>query len=242
MTATLPPAASAPGAARPAAKAPAKSPPRRFDLRRNGIAVMGVFLGLILLNLLFWIVFVRPQEAAIARLLELKQTADRQQAEAAKALQHLRGVHTHAGEVQAGVGQFYDAMLSTKRERMVPFQRALTTVGQEFRVRPERVSVGNSDLPQEGLEVMAFNFPLSGGYENLRQFLARLESLDQFLIVREVSLAGGNEGGRTLQLNIGLETYFNAPELRAELAAQKAAKLKKLEKARRASRRGGNRR
>lgn len=240
MTATPQPVAAASVPPRTKGKPSVRGKRRRFDLRRDGIKIMGIFLGLILLNILFWVGFVRPQEAAISKLEELKRTSDLQQEDARRALQDLRNVHTHAGEVQAGVGQFYDTMLSTKRERMVPFQRVLTSIGKEFRVRPERVTVGNSDLPQEGLEVMAFNFPLSGAYGNLREFLARLEQQEQFLLVREVSLAGANEGGQTLQLNIGLETYFNAPELRAELEARKADKLKKLDKIRRAARRGGN--
>jgi hypothetical protein len=114
-------------------------------------------------------------------------------------------------------------MLSTKEDRLVKFQSALIEVGREFNVMPEKVSVGYDELAQEGIEALAVRFPLISGYENLRRVLARLESLDQFLIVREVGLTGAKEGGMALQLNVGVETYFNAPELREEMAKQKAA-------------------
>jgi Tfp pilus assembly protein PilO len=69
--------------------------------------------------------------------------------------------------------------------------------------------------------VLGFSFPLSGGYENLRTFLARLEALDQFLIVREVALRGGREGGTALELSVNVETYFNAPDLRDQLTRER---------------------
>jgi hypothetical protein len=84
---------------------------------------------------------------------------------------------------------------------------------------------------------MAFSFPLTAGYENLRQFLARLEEIDQFLIVRQVALGGGQEGGRLLQLSVDVETYFNAPELRRAYETDRKAKaVKRSSTPRRAAR------
>ncbi|MBP7149420.1 MAG: hypothetical protein KBD01_17960 [Acidobacteria bacterium] len=197
---------------------PAPSRARRarthFDLRRHGLRVAVIFGGLLLLNVAFWLALVRPRQVEIARLSEAKARADVTEKAAAKALEARRTVQAHVQGVQTGVQRFYEDLLSTKERRMVPFQRALAQVGREFNVEPERVAYSMKDLTAEGIEAVGFSFPLTGGYENLRRFLARLEELEQLLIVRQVSLAGGDEGGRMLQLNVNVETYFNAPGLR----------------------------
>jgi hypothetical protein len=48
--------------------------------------------------------------------------------------------------------------------------------------------------------------------------------MDQFLLVREVGLTGAKEGGRALQLNVYVQTYFSAPDLRERLARERARK------------------
>ncbi|NJN65053.1 MAG: hypothetical protein HC882_09355 [Acidobacteria bacterium] len=123
--------------------------------------------------------------------------------------------------VQEGVRSFYEEMLATRGERSVLFQRAIGAVSTEFGVRPQQASITFTEMPQEGIEVMNLNFPIEGGYENLRRFLARLESLDQFLIVREVALQGSDEGGRRLRLSVVLETAFSDPTMREEQARMK---------------------
>ncbi len=211
-------------------RGPAKDASRRkrwrFDLRRDGLRAAAFLVVLLLVNFAFWFVAVRPRQAEIALLRETKQTADATEAQARRQLEELRRVHRHAMEVQEGIRVFFEEMLSTRQQRLVPFQRALTSVGEEFGVEPRQVGVSVETLAQEGIEVMTISFPIQGGYENLRHLLARLEALDQFLIVREVSLRGSDRGGRELQLNVAVETYFNAPWAREEEARLRAWKKK----------------
>ncbi len=195
---------------------------RPLDLRRDGSRV-AAFLGVVLaLDVVLWFGLVRPQRRAVATLraegAKAEEIAKRQE----KAFADLKALHDRVTGAQRDIDKFYGEMLATKEDRLVPFQRALVQVGQEFNVAPERVAVSYSELAQEGIDALAFSFPLTGGYENLRRFLSRLESLDQFLIVREVGLTGGKEGGQALQLTVAVETYFNAPELRD--AAEKAGR------------------
>ena len=218
---------STPTAANGAPARPAPGQGQRFDVRKAAPRLMLLLLAVILVNGALWSLFVRPRQAEIARIEAEKQGDAATEKRSAEALAQLQRVHDHVVGIQAGVNRFYDEMLSTKRDRMVPFQRALDGVGRDFNVRAERVQVGSQSLAAEGIEAMAFSFPLTAGYENLRQFLARLEELDQFLIVRQVSLGGGQEGGRLLQLSVDVETYFNAPELRRAYEVDRAAKSTK---------------
>jgi len=218
---------SAPTATNGAPARPAQAQGQRFDVRQAAPRLLLLLLAVILVNGALWSLFVRPRQAEIARIEAEKQGDAATEKKSAEALAQLQRVHDHVVGIQAGVNRFYDEMLSTKRDRMVPFQRALEGVGRDFNVRAERVQVGSQSLAAEGIEAMAFSFPLTAGYENLRQFLARLEELDQFLIVRQVSLGGGQEGGRLLQLSVDVETYFNAPELRRAYEIDRAAKATK---------------
>ncbi len=217
--------APVPGAGTPARKSRPSGP--HFDVRQAAPRLLLLLLALLVLNGAVWALLVRPRQAEIARIESEKQGDAATEKKSAVALAQLQKVHDHVVGIQEGVNRFYDEMLSTKRDRMVPFQRALDGVGRDFNVRAERVQVGSQSLAAEGIEAMAFSFPLTAGYENLRQFLARLEELDQFLIVRQVSLGGGQEGGRSLQLSVDVETYFNAPELRRAYEAERAAKAAK---------------
>ena len=218
---------SAPAPNSGASARPARPSGQRFDVRQAAPRLLLLLLALLVLNGILWSLFVRPRQAEIARIESEKQGDAATEKKSAVALAQLQKVHDHVVGIQEGVNRFYDEMLATKRDRMVPFQRALDGVGREFNVRAERVQVGTQALAAEGIEAMAFSFPLTAGYENLRQFLARLEELDQFLIVRQVSLGGGSEGGRLLQLSVDVETYFNAPELRRAYEADRAAKATK---------------
>lgn len=210
---------------------------RGFDVRKHGGRVAIGLVALLLLNVVFWYFGVRPVRAEIASLQSDEQSADQARRRAEKTVEALRATREHVDAVSDHINDFFDGMLSTRRERAVSFQRALTEVGSKFRVRPEQTAVSVTDLEQEGIEVMGFVFPIRGGYQNLRYFLAELESLDQFLIVRQIALQGGREGGRQLRLNVSLETYFNAPGMREEMARQR-----EWEKRTRDSRRRGGRR
>jgi len=210
---------------RPLGTAPARrNGGGRFDVRRAAPRLLIGLLVLLAVNGVVWGVLVKPRQAEIARIEAEKQTDAQTERRSSQALAQLQRVHDHVTSLESDVARFYDEMLASKKERMVPFQRAIDGVGKEFNVQAKRVQIGTQDLAAEGIEAMAFSFPLTAGYENLREFLARLEELDQFLIVRQVSLGGADEGGRLLQLSIDVETYFNAPELRAAHEAERAAK------------------
>ncbi len=195
----------------------------RFDLRRDGFRLALGLLVLLLVDLGVWAWLVRPVRRDLVDLQQRKITADATEKREERQLAELQQLDGHVHAVQTGITTFYDKMLSTKRDRLVPFQSELLKVGRDFNVMPEKVSIGSDELESEGIDAMAFSFPLTGGYENLRQFLARLEQLDQFVIVREVGLTGSKEGGRALQLNVSVETFFNAPELREQKATERVS-------------------
>lgn len=206
---------------------PAARPKRRFDVRRDAKLLLAIFGGVLVLNLAFWILLVRPRQGEIKTLELRKLSANLTEKEAGEQLTALRALHGKVTGNQQAIRTFYDEMLSTKRERLVPFQRAVAQVARDFDCEPERTAVSSTQLEDEGIESLALTFPITGGYENLRGFLADLESLQQFLIVREVTLSGAKEGGQDVQLNVAVETYFDAPGIREEKERERADKAKR---------------
>lgn len=197
-----------------------------FDLRRHGLKfILGLTL-LIALNFGAWWFFVRPLQQRIDEREQAKQSAEQSESTSVKRLEDIRSVHARTLEVKEGINLFFDEMLSLQKVRMVPFMAAIYDVGRELKVRPERMAVNRDQLEAEGIDVFSLTFPLHGGYENLRHVLERLEHLDQFLIIREVALRSGKEGGRDLQLDVAVETYFNVPGMREELERQRLWKKK----------------
>ena len=197
---------------------------RRFDLRRHGLVVAGALAALVAADVVWRLALIRP----LQRDLQLRESGQAQSEDVEKKtgqeLAETKEVYEKVKATERNIERFFREMLATKEARLVPFQSALIKVGQEFNVLPEKVAVSSNELEEEGIEAIAFSFPLVGGYENLRRFLARLESLDQFLIVRQVGLSGAREGGQTLQLSIECETFFNAPEIRTRMEAERKAK------------------
>lgn len=214
---------SEPGPSTVAPAGPARRAPRRrrFDARRDGGRVLLVVAVVLLLDLAFWFWVVRPRQEHIDRLTSQKVTADATYAQQAHKLERLREVHAHVRKMEEDIRTFLDDYLSTKRQRSARFQAAIFNVGRKYRVAPESATPTRQDLEQEGIESTAWSFPVEGGYENLRKMLADLEALDQFVIVREIRLGSGREGGNRLQLGITVETFFSAPGLRERLERER---------------------
>jgi Tfp pilus assembly protein PilO len=104
--------------------------------------------------------------------------------------------------------QFYDVILAEKIARMTAIQREIRSLAGQFQVDPENVSYEPSWLVPEELVQFNVSFPLRGSYENLRQFIHRVESSEHFLIIDDISLADSREGGVVLSLTVRLHTYF----------------------------------
>lgn len=204
---------------------------QRLDLRRDGVRFALGLLILLLANVAVYLWVIRPVNLKLEELEQKKQNEQINEAKAEKNLQALVQTHARVRAAEAKIQRFFE-MISTRENRMVPFQSELMAVGREFNVIPRKVAVSSGEMAQEGLDQMGFGFPLSGTYHDLREFLARLEASSQFVIVRQVALGGGKEGGRMLELDIQVDTYFDNPELREHKIADLARKIKKKTTAR----------
>jgi hypothetical protein len=189
----------------------------RFDIRRAGRILLIVFGGLVVVNLVFYILMTRPQMNEFDAL----NTKSSPQIEALKkyeaAVTAKEEFLQALQKAQSDLGVLKEEVLSTRSRRMISVQAELEQLTNSFQINLEQVQYENENLPEEGLVRFAMVVPLQGGYQNLRNFLSAVEKSDKFLVVERVALGTGPEGGVILQLNITLATYFELPagQLRA---------------------------
>ncbi len=196
----------------------------RFDIRQAARPILTVFLALIAAHAVFYAAIVRPAVRDDDLLSEstrpLQQQLKRREAE----VQAREGTLAGLRKAEDDLRHLREDILSTKRQRMIQVQLELDRLARQFNINLDRVRYENSLLEDEGLERMGMTVPLEGGYANLRKFLRAVESSDKFLVVEQVALASGKEGGVLLQLSITLATYFDSPELRESAPAARGKK------------------
>jgi Tfp pilus assembly protein PilO len=195
----------------------------RFDVRQMGRQILTVYLVLFGLNVLSYAVLVRPRARSYSELKAASEpTRDRlrqREGEVGAKEAFLAGLDLAKKEME----RLRREVLSTRDRRMIEVQLEVARIAREFGINYKQVRYDNKKLPDEGLDAMTMIVPLEGGYANLRKFLQAVESSDKFLVIEQVALAQGHEGGAILQLNIALATYFDDPEGRAFQDARRRA-------------------
>ncbi|MEE9219526.1 MAG: hypothetical protein V3U98_10725 [Acidobacteriota bacterium] len=122
----------------------------------------------------------------------------------------------HLERERENLERFHDEILSEKFVKMTTIQREIRKLATQFQINPENIAYSPAYLEDQELVYFGISFPLRGSYENLRQFIQRVEISPNFLIIDDISLAGGREGGVTLNLNVMLHTYFKDHEYSPE--------------------------
>jgi Tfp pilus assembly protein PilO len=181
---------------------------RRLHLREHLLPIVAVLGGLLALNLLFMLLVNTPR-------LEQARTADQTTAALEAAV---RKQDSRVAQLQESVARlqhnrellarFFSEDLATKQERLVAVQREIHRIAQTYQVQATQLKFTHEAVKGSDLVRMTVNIPLSGGYNNLRQFLNEVERSDLFLIIEAIQLQEGDQGGVMLSLNVRLATYF----------------------------------
>ena len=191
---------------------------KRLDLRLHLLPVLAILAGLLVINLFLLFFFTQPRlgaarnadeiTATLAAAVEGEETRVDALEERVQALQSSREV----------LEKFFKEDLATKRERLVAVQREIHSIATTFQVEAAQLKFSHEAVDGTNLVRLAVNIPLSGGYNNLRQFISKVEHSHLFLIIESVQLQEGEQGGSMLNLNVRLATYFateNLDHLRA---------------------------
>ncbi|NIM00249.1 MAG: hypothetical protein GTN89_05035 [Acidobacteria bacterium] len=184
----------------------------RFDIRRQGLPFLVGLLGLIAVNLLVWVVLVRPNAVEYSQRTRGGEGEERQKLREDRAsVQNAEAYVTALGKAADDWRYLRTEILSTRDEKLVEVMQELTRLCAEFRIDINTVQIKNEVLREEGLDRFAMIVPLQGGYASLRKFLQAVEASEKFMVVERVALDGVSHGAaaRNLQLNITVASYFS---------------------------------
>lgn len=184
----------------------------RFDLRHDLWRIVGVLGALLVLNLAFYLFLNLPRLRALGSLQENRDEVRRALRTTTQKTEAMRALIGRYDEEVVALDDFFKNRLGTQADRMTTIQKRIRTIATEFKIDPE--SIDYNPAPVEGTDLTEFQItiPLVGGYQNLRQFIDRIESSEHLLIVDSVELAGSREGGLMLSLTIKISTFFRSPD------------------------------
>ena len=179
-----------------------------LDLRAHLAPVLAGLGGLLVINLALLLLVTQPR-------LEAASNADETTAELGAAVEReikrVDGLESRVQEMQesrAVLERFFSEDLATKRERLVAVQREIYEIASTFQVQAAQLKFNHEPVEGTNLVQLSVNIPLSGGYNNLRQFIHKVEQSELFLIIQSIQLQEGDRGGAMLNLSIRLATYF----------------------------------
>jgi len=184
-----------------------------FDIRRESGTIIFVLIAAFALNILFFLFFTRPAVSSYRYLNADNNPTLRALDQKRSAAKDLEERLDRIDSTERNIKEMYEDIFGTKDQKMIEIQLEIVSIANQFGINPESVAYESDDMEDEGVERFTVSIPLTGTYANLRQFINKIENSRNFLIIDRIFLRTAKEGGMTLQLNIQLSTFFNAPHL-----------------------------
>ena len=169
-------------------------------------------LGLALLvNVIVYAALVYPLSQRVANVEQRTQAAE--QSLAAARAEHAQAAGTLTGKDRAAteLTTFYTDVLPADLSgaRRVT-QLRLAQLAREADLNFERASYDPVEERNSSLTRLRITMVLSGSYDDVRTFLYQLETAPEFVVVDNVALVEGAEGG-DLAVTLELSTYYRNP-------------------------------
>ncbi|HEX9637633.1 MAG TPA: type 4a pilus biogenesis protein PilO [Acidobacteriota bacterium] len=178
--------------------------------RRRWILPLALLLVINLALIFFWTL---PLRARIATVESQRARSLNQLEQRREELDQIRADIRKLVRVKDHSRTFYQQVLATKQARMTEMLGELESLAGDFNIPLESV-VFSENEPREGRGLIHFTIklPLTGDYNSLREFLARVENSSSFFIIDGIRLAESERSaGSNLNLAIELSTYFTQP-------------------------------
>ena len=162
-------------------------------------------------NLLVYALVVYPLSERVANVAQREQAAE--QALAAARAEHARASGTLTGKSRASaeLTTFYADVLpqSLSGARRLTYLR-LAQLARESDLIYQRATYAPVVETDSTLTRLQIQLVLSGTYANMRDFIYQLETAPEFVVIDNVRLAEGADGGGSLVVTLDLSTYFRS--------------------------------
>jgi len=181
---------------------------RLLTEQRKFIVLLAVALAL---NLGVYAAFVYPLSARVADADSHAARASRALREAQREFEAAKGVATSKQRAETELRSFYGDVLPANHSaaRRVTYLN-LAQLARECNLRVTRLTAGEDREKDSALDRLQVSLALEGQYENVREFVHRLETSTEFVIIDDVTIDQGAEGGPNLMMRLQLSTYYKA--------------------------------
>jgi len=190
-----------------------------FDVREKSATIAVVILVWLGINLAFAFLVNVPRAQQQSTLDQAVHHAAGLLGSKMDDVARLREHYTRVMEGRSNLDKFYADVLSTKNERLISFQKEIRDIAGKFHISLESISYPREEFTKDKVAKFGATMPLTGSYENLREFIDTIEKSENFIVIESIQLANSKEGGVILSLNIMLSTYFVDPEIHETEAA-----------------------
>ena len=185
----------------------------QFDVREKAGVITAIILVWLGLNMAFAFTVNLPRGRRVAELdaavADTSSALARKQQEVEKLREHFERV---VGG-RASLDKFYADVLSTKQNRLISFQREIRGIADQFKISVDTITYPRETYPKDKVTRFSATMPLTGSYENLREFIDTIEHSENFIVIDGIQLANSKEGGVILGLSIQLSTFFVDPDI-----------------------------
>jgi Tfp pilus assembly protein PilO len=166
--------------------------------------------GGLVLNLLLYLVVVRPLARSVANIEQRTLAAEQARAAAQTEFGRANGTLTGKDRATKELATFYSTVLAQDLSgaRRLTYGR-VQRLAQQYRL--EYQSSRYEPVEEQGstLTKLRVNVELTGSYGGMRSFIHAIETAPEFVVIENISLAEGNNEG-SLRLALDLSTYFRS--------------------------------
>ena len=160
-------------------------------------------------NLLVYALVVYPLSQRVANVAQREQAAEQSLATARAEHANASGTLTGKSRASAELTTFYADVLpqSLSGARRLTYLR-LAQLARESNLTYQRATYAPVVETDSTLTRLQIQLVLSGTYANMRDFIYQLETAPEFVVIDNVQLAEGADGGGSLVVTLDLSTYF----------------------------------
>ena len=195
-----------------------------FDVREKMGVIVVIIVAWLGLNLAVAFFINIPRAQKVAALDEAVVRAAAALSTRTNDVTRLREHHARVLAGRLSLEVFYSEILSTKQERLISFQREIRDVAMKFKINLETIGYRREPFPEDRVAKFSATMPLTGSYENLREFVDTIERSENFIVIDSIQLTSSKEGGVILSLLIQLSTYFLDEDIKADESRRRVSR------------------
>lgn len=161
------------------------------------------------LNVVAYALVVYPLSQRVANVEQRDQAAEQALAEARTEHAQAAGTLTGKAQASAELATFYRDVLpqDLSGARRLTYLR-LARLARDANLQYERATYAPIVETDSTLTRLQIRMILSGSYADIRAFTYQLETAPEFVVIDNVQLAEGGDGGGSLVVTLDLSTYY----------------------------------